>query len=291
MSTTRRQGIFWMLTVPYHGFTPYLPPSCQWITGQLERGEGTTPREEGDVGQLDGGSGLDEGFLHWQLLLAFRVKSTLAQCRAIMGNYHAELSRSDAAREYVLKDATAVLGTRFDLGARPFRRNSRTDWDSVWVAAQLGDLLSIPPQVRVVSYRTIRAIASDHATPLAMVREGICFWGDTGTGKSRRAWGEAGMEAYSKDPRSKFWDGYTGQNHVVFDEFRGGIDVSHVLRWLDRYPCRVEVKGSSRPLEATKIWFTSNVDPRSWYPDLDPATLDALMRRLTVTHFSAGIIV
>jgi len=35
-------------------------------------------------------------------------------------------------------------------------------------------------------------------------------------------------------------DGYRGQEHVVFDEFRGGIDISHVLRWFDRYPVIVE---------------------------------------------------
>lgn len=58
-----------------------------------------------------------------------------------------------------------------------------------------------------------------------------------------------------------------------------------MLRWLDRYPVRVEVKGSSRPLVATKFWITSNVEPRKWYPDLDLETIDALMRRLVVTEF------
>ena len=80
-----------------------------------------------------------------------------------------------------------------------------------------------------------------------------------GTGKSRRAWSEATLSAYCKDPRTKFWCGYTTQSNVVLDEFRGGIDISHVLRWLDRYPVRVEIKGSSRPLLATTFWITSNL--------------------------------
>lgn len=67
--------------------------------------------------------------------------------------------------------------------------------------------------------------------------------------------------------------------------FNLGIDISHLLRWLDRYPVRVEVKGGSRPLNAEKIWITSNVEPRYWYPDLDPLTLEALMRRLIITEF------
>lgn len=71
----------------------------------------------------------------------------------------------------------------------------------------------------------------------------------------------------------------------MLDEFRGGIDISHILRWTDRYPVQVEIKGSSRPLLATRIWITSNLHPSKWYPDLDPETLAALLRRLTITEF------
>lgn len=95
-----------------------------------------------------------------------------------------------------------------------------------------------------------------------------------------------GLSAYSKDPRSKWWDGYRSQSNIVIDEFRGTIDVSHILRWLDRYPISVEVKGGTRPLAATKVWITSNLDPRMWYPDLDQESKDALLRRFTnITHF------
>lgn len=136
-----------------------------------------------------------------------------------------------------------------------------------------------------VNIRTIRAIASDYDQPQAMLRHACVFWGPTGTGKSRRAWEEAGVHAYPKDPRSKFWCGYQGQPDIIIDEFRGGIDIAHLLRWLDRYPVRVEIKGSSKPLCATKFWITSNLAPRFWYPDADEKTIDALLRRLTVTEF------
>jgi len=151
--------------------------------------------------------------------------------------------------------------------------------------AVAGDLAGIPAQIRVQSYRTIRAICSDNAKPVGMVRTCSVYWGRTGTGKSRRAWEEAGMDAYTKDPNTKFWCGYNGQRNVVLDEFRGRIDVSHLLRWLDRYPVNVEIKGSSVPLCAERIWITSNLDPRTWYPELDEETVLALVRRLNITHF------
>lgn len=69
------------------------------------------------------------------------------------------------------------------------------------------------------------------------------------------------------------------------DEFRGSIDVAHLLRWFDRYPVIVEQKCTATTLSATKFWITSNLDPRLWFNDIDQATKDALLRRLTITHF------
>lgn len=267
-NSRRRQGIFWLLTIPYADFTPptSLPESLSWIKGQHERGE--------------------SGYEHWQLLVALSRKGSLSTLKTLFGNScHAELSRSEAAEQYVWKDATAVAGTRFEFGTKPIRRNSKTDWESVWTAAKSGDLESIPAHVRVTSYRTLQCIRADHESVPAMVRSCNVFWGKTGTGKSRRAWEEAGVEAYSKDPRTKFWCGYQGQANVVIDEFRGGIDIAHFLRWIDRYAVRVEIKGGSRPLMAKTYWITSNLSPDDWFPDIDEETRAALRRRLTVTHF------
>ena len=262
----RRQGIYWLLTIPHHVFHPYLPPGVCWIRGQLECGAG--------------------GYLHWQVCLGLDKKGSLPTITGIFGTeLHAEISRSAAATEYVWKEDTRVANTQFELGVRPIKRNDPHDWDLIWEMAVAGDLGAIPAQIRVQSYRTLRAIGADFAKPVGMVRTCQVYWGRTGTGKSRRAWEEAGLDAYVKDPNTKFWCGYRGQGAVVIDEFRGRIDVSHLLRWLDRYPVNVEIKGSSCPLAATAFWITSNVDPRQWYPDLDSETLSALLRRFNITNF------
>jgi len=263
----RRQGIFWILTLPGTWSPPdTLPDRLQWIRGQQELAVG--------------------GLLHWQVFVAFKSKTSLAGVKTIFPpETHAELSRSEAAIDYCWKEETSVAGTRFELGARPFRRASATDWESVWTNAKLGDLSAIPASVRVQSYRTLRAIQADYSEPVEMDRQCWVFWGATGTGKSRRAWEEAGVGAYPKDPRSKFWCGYRGHENVVIDEFRGGIDVSHMLRWLDRYPVLVEVKGGSCVYTAKRLWITSNLHPREWYPELDESTKSALLRRLIVTEY------
>ena len=254
-----------MLTIPHHAWVPYPMPSCAWLRGQLELGEG--------------------GFLHWQVLVAFAKKKSLPAIRGLFGPHHAELSRSEAATDYVWKEETRVDGTQFEFGAKPIRRNASSDWDDIWTLATQGDIDGIPAQIRVQHYRTIRAISADYANPTAMERRCLVYWGPTGTGKSRTAWEEAGVGAYPKDPRTKWWCGYRNHENVVIDEYRGTIDVSHLLRWLDRYPVLVEVKGGSVVLKATKFWITSNLDPRLWYPDLDEETKLALLRRLEIKHF------
>lgn len=105
---SRRQGIFWMLTVPHQGFTPWLPPGCRWIKGQLEMGQG--------------------GFLHWQIVVALRLKGSIKTVRGIFGPYHAELTKSAAANEYVWKELTRIEATSFEIGQKPCDPKEPTDW-------------------------------------------------------------------------------------------------------------------------------------------------------------------
>jgi len=263
----RRQGIFWILTISCNSYPdePSLLPGLVWIKGQKELGEG--------------------GFLHWQVIVAFGKKASQRTLQRMFPGVHAELTKSDAASDYVWKEDTRVGESQFEYGVKPFQRNNRVEWESIWDAATKGDIMSIPANIRVQNYRTIRTIQSDFAKPVGIVRTCNVFHGPTGTGKSRRAWEEASADAYPKDPRTKFWCGYRGQKNVVIDEFRGGIDIAHLLRWLDRYPVNVEIKGSSVCLLAETIWVTSNLSPEMWYPDLDQETLGALLRRLVVVAF------
>lgn len=256
---------YFILTIPQHQFTPFIPESVQWIKGQLELSE--------------------SGFLHWQLVAGFKKSVRLAHVRKTFGPYHAEATRSDAAEEYVWKDDTSVDGTRFELGIKPLKRGVSKDWDQILNSAKTGQFENIPADVYIRSYSALKKIRSDSLEPCAIVRTIRVFWGTTGTGKSHRAWEEAGLDAYPKDPRTKFWDGYREHDKVVIDEFRGGIDISHVLRWFDQYPVIVEVKGSSTVLKASQIWITSNLHPDAWYPSLDAETKRALTRRLEIIHF------
>lgn len=112
------------------------------------------------------------------------------------------------------------------------------------------------------------------------------YYGAPGVGKSRRAHDEL-PEAYIKEPRTKWWNGYFGEKEVIIDDFGpGGIDINHLLRWFDRYKCMVENKGGMLPLKADTFVITSNFHPADVYKDKDGAQhpqTEALERRLVIT--------
>jgi len=264
-----QQGKYWLLTIPKSEFTPYLPKQIDWIKGQLEIGKG--------------------GFEHWQVVACFNKKVRLGGIKEVFGaKAHCELSRSESANDYVHKEETSVAGTRFELGKRPMKMNSKVDWAEILEHAKNGRFDLIPAQILVTHYRALSQIRLDYKKPTNGQRETVVYVGPTGTGKSHRAWEEAGMTAYPKQPTTKWWDGYRPDyhKHVVIDEFDGQIGITHLLRWCDKYPCQVETKGSGDYLEYKKLWITSNVHPVDWYPNARPAHVAALLRRIHIVEMN-----
>jgi hypothetical protein len=257
------QGLYWIATIAEDHYTGTdLPAGVAYIKGQMEVGEG--------------------GFRHWQLLIVMAKKIRLVGLKLLFPRAHLELTRSAAADEYVWKEETRVAGSQFELGNRAVRRNVATDWEKVLSDAKSGTFDAIPADIQIRCYNQLSRIRMDHAKPVALVRTTVVYHGPTGTGKTRRAWDEAGLDAYAKDPCTKWWCGYQGQKHVIIDEFRGLINISHLLRWLDRYPVMVETKGAAVPLAATTFWITSNLPVEQWYRDADDQTVEALKRRLNI---------
>lgn len=263
------QARYWLLTIPVAHLPVFPEPSGNYVYAK---------------GQQEIGA---NGLHHWQAFAQFDKKVTLAQCKGYFCEQaHCEQSRSTAAELYVWKEDTRVHGSQFEKGSRPMRRNVQTDWDDVLSKAKAGNIDDIPADILVRYYNSIKRIRVDYCEPVWRHDINVkVFWGRSGTGKTRRAWHEAGELVYVKDPNTKWWDGYRGQENVIIDEFTGVIAINHILRWLDRYPCFAEVKGYQTPLRATNFWITSNIDPRLWYSEASDDQKEALRRRCQITHF------
>lgn len=268
---------FWIATIPTADWQvpDKLPEGWTWASGQQEIGAG--------------------GFCHWQIVFRTAVAVRRAGAKAkLPRTAYLEATRSAAANAYVQKDASAVAGSRFTLGTLVPPGKNKVDWPLAVRQARAGDWDNINPQLLARHFNNFKGIHAHFAVPQERpgISLGRVYWGSTGTGKTHRAWEEAkAMGAvYIKSPSTKWWDGYKGQEQVILDEFDGQIGITHLLRWLDKYPCSVEIKGGQVPLKALHFWITSNKRPEEWYPatvnSASGAQVSALLARLRIEEMT-----
>jgi hypothetical protein len=202
---------------------------------------------------------------------------------------HLEVTRSEAAREYVMKEETRIEGTQFQLGNYPFRRNARVDWAEVLESAKKGKFDEIDPGVRIRNYTSLKRIFQDSQVPTSIRRtvEIHVLFGDAGTGKTHTCWekiealGLSIQDVYIKQGSTKWWCGYRGQRVVLMDDFMGKIDLGDLKTWTDVWPAAAEEKGGRVTLTFEVMYITSNRHPKLWYPDEPSPEQHALLRRIT----------
>jgi len=114
----------------------------------------------------------------------------------------------------------------------------------------------------------------------------LTLYGATGMGKTYAAVNvlAGGKDYYMAEcpshKDSKLWfDGYEGQKTLILDDFSGDFCAFRfLLRLLDKYKLKVEVKGGHAWAVWTTVVITSNIHPSGWYSSVD---LAPLKRRLT----------
>lgn len=105
------------------------------------------------------------------------------------------------------------------------------------------------------------------------------YYGPTGAGKTKAAREWLGENIYTTLDTGKWWEGYDGHENVLIDDFRKDFCKFHeLLKLLDRYEYRVEVKGSSRQLRAKKIAITAPYKPSVVYETRED--VGQLLRRI-----------
>ena len=130
-----------------------------------------------------------------------------------------------------------MLGTRFEVGEKPFKRNSKTDWAAAKEKAKAGLIDEVPADVYIKYYGTLKRIAMDHMTKPSDLNDvsGIWIYGPPGTGKSHYARAHYSNGGLYLKPQNKWWDGFQGEPNVWLDDFdfKG---LGHYLKiWADKY--------------------------------------------------------
>lgn len=114
------------------------------------------------------------------------------------------------------------------------------------------------------------------------------IWGETGVGKTRKVMEKHGYENVCRVTNYAHpFDSYTGQDVIVFDEFRSSLPLSDMLCYLDGYPLMLPCRYADRVACYTKVYILSNIPLDKQYPNVqleEPASFDALKRRLTSVY-------
>ena len=114
------------------------------------------------------------------------------------------------------------------------------------------------------------------------------YFGAKGTGKTHTAFeGYHPDTHYVKNLKDEWWDGYTGQEVVIINEFRGQIPYSELLTLADKFPHTVKQRNKEPvPFLAKKLIVTSPMRPEEVYSGvLDKAdNIEQLISRFYITE-------
>jgi len=242
----------------------------------------------------------DSGTPHLQGYVYLKeAKTRTAVNRALGGRAHLEAANGDSAsnRAYIAgpwtgknpdgSPKTKPANTAFvEHGVQP-KQGKRTDMETVREAVKAGaSMLTIIDEARSLqSIRTAEVLFKYLDKPRSEMTELHWLWGPTGTGKSHTAWTQAGPEAYAP-VSSKWWDGYDRHECVVIDDCRpewfepiGGF--AGFLKLVDKWPYKVESKGSSRHFVAKRLYITCPMSPDDFWHGQTEENINQFKRRIT----------
>lgn len=213
----------------------------------------------------------EEGTPHLQGYAEFSTRRTLNSLRRSTGfsRIHWEVRRGTQlqAVDYCKKDGDFIeLGVLSSQGQRTDLLSLKSAIDSGRSLASIAD--DADSFARVLQYRRGLEWYSMSKIPKRSWKSQVwLFRGPTGTGKTKRVWDECkadGQEPFVW-PGGDWFDGYKGQEIVLFDDFCGELRFRLLLRLLDRYPMQVPIKGGHVEWCPKKIYITSNLTPEEWY--------------------------
>lgn len=228
------------------------------------------------------------GTPHLQGFVVFNKNLRLAAVCKLLPLAHWIPAKGSAAqnRTYCIKDGDFIESGVIPSDKRKRGEDEKERWTLAVKACKEGRLDDVPDDILMRYYRTCKELKKDFMKPppdLPVIKN-FWYFGDSGTGKSRKA-REQFPGSYLK-MCNKWWDGYQGEETVIIDDFDlVHKPLGHHLKiWGDHYAFIAETKNGAIMIRPKTIIVTSNylIDD-IWLNE--NGTIGPLERRYTTIKF------
>lgn len=230
---------------------------------------------------------------HIQAYIEFRDKVKLSNLKTVMPGVHLESRKGtrDQARNYCMKQETRLPETEpIEIGEWELTQGSRIDLLNLKDAVlkhnrRIKDIV-LNECVNYQQIRFVEKLKKYNSIKRKIDNPPTIYWyyGSTGTGKTKYVYKNF-KDIYNTLDSIKWWDGYDQNETILIDDMRKDYCKFHqLLKLLDRYPYKGEIKGGYVEINSPNIIITCPFHPRDLYETRED--VEQLLRRITVIqHF------
>lgn len=231
------------------------------------------------------------GTKHLQGYISFKNPRAFNSVKKLCKRWHLEIAKGSPQDnyKYCSKDGDfEEIGERNDQG----KRNDLIELkDEILKGMKVDDIAIENPNMYHQYGRTLNKIEDlvmrkRYRTEMT---KGIWYWGETGVGKSHKAYEGYTPETHYDLPNDRgWWDGYTQQDTVIINDFRGEIKYNELLKLVDKFPHAVSRRGREPiPFTSKTVIITSSLSPDQIYRNRDEEDhIAQLLRRFEIVHMS-----
>lgn len=220
----------------------------------------------------------ENGTHHLQGAITFKRTYRLAALKKLFPKVHWEPAKSADPENYCIKGEIVIDIKKNEQG----KRNDLSEAIAIATSQGIKKCAKEHPETFVKYYKGIKELLfTTHEDQEWFATEVIVLIGPPGCGKSK--------EARRIDPTlynvpepingTVWFDGYTGQETILLDDFYGWLRYHTLLQITDGYPMKLPIKGGFVHRNWKRVIITSNKPPEEWYTR---AEIDALKRRITL---------
>ena len=246
----------------------------------------------------------DKGTYHTHLFLYRSTPTRFARLKKVFPTAHIDYCRGTTQenRDYVRKEGkhkgtdkeeTNLPDTFEEFGECPNEEpGKRNDLNELYGLIRDGfsdyDILEMNPKymLQLNKIERCRQVVREEEFKNKFRELTVEYWfGDTGLGKTRTVMDRYGYENVYRVTDYKYpFDGYKGQDVLVFEEFYNSIRIQEMLTYLDGYPLDLPCRYANKTACYTKVYILSNVPFDEQYREIfrdNRKTFDAFCRRIS----------